>query len=133
MSDLIDRLMRIESSGDPEHSTCHYRNPDGPEAAAEIERLRKQVAELAEAGTGYSQQTVDAITNERERLRDWQRRAIARVQLHNAQLRQRCGEGYSEGVRCGYRPYLLNSGRRCTHCPVYEQIDFDDLMEEATR
>jgi hypothetical protein len=71
--------------------------------------------------------------DEIERLRDWQRRAIARAQWHNAQLRQRCGEGYSEGVRCGYRPYLLNSGRRCTHCPVYEQIDFDDLMEEATR
>lgn len=38
-------------------------------ARAEIERLQAQLAALAEAGTGYSQQTVDAITKEREALR----------------------------------------------------------------
>jgi hypothetical protein len=42
MTNLIDRLRRVESSGDPECSTCHYRNPDGPEAAREIERLRAE-------------------------------------------------------------------------------------------
>jgi hypothetical protein len=67
--------------------------------------------------------------DEIERLRDWQRRAIARVQEHNAALQKRCGEG----ARCGYRPYILNSGRRCPTCPVYEQIEFDDLVEEAKR
>ena len=35
----------------------------------EIERLRAELSRLAEAGTGYSQQTVDAITKEREALR----------------------------------------------------------------
>jgi hypothetical protein len=63
------------------------------------------------------------------RLRDWQRRAIASIQEHNAMLQHRCGDG----ARCGYRPYILNSGRRCPTCPVYEKVDFDDLMEEAKR
>jgi hypothetical protein len=44
MSDLIDRLMRIESSGDP---GSYYRNPDGPDAVYEIKRLREMLRELA--------------------------------------------------------------------------------------
>jgi len=39
------------------------------EAADEIERLRAELALLADAGTGYSQQTLDAVTAERDRLR----------------------------------------------------------------
>jgi hypothetical protein len=35
-SDLLERLRKVEGKG----STHWYRNPDGPEAAAEIERLR---------------------------------------------------------------------------------------------
>jgi len=38
------------------------------EAADEIERLRAELARLADAGTGYSQQTLDAVVNERQHL-----------------------------------------------------------------
>jgi hypothetical protein len=44
MSDLLERLRTVEGK-----TTKWYRNPDGPEAADEIERLR---AELSET-TGY--------------------------------------------------------------------------------
>lgn len=51
MSDLLKRLRMVESgdkwdSGDGSHVTNWYRNPDGPEAADEIEKLRA-VAEAA--------------------------------------------------------------------------------------
>jgi hypothetical protein len=39
------------------------------ELQAENERLRAEVERLKEAGVGYSQQTVDAITKERDALR----------------------------------------------------------------
>jgi len=39
------------------------------EAADEIDRLRAELALLADSGTGYSQQTLDAVTAERDRLR----------------------------------------------------------------
>lgn len=40
----------------------------------EIDRLRTENATLREAGVGYSQQTVDALTKERDALRElvWQ-------------------------------------------------------------
>jgi hypothetical protein len=54
MSDLIERLNRVESSaplysGDMRPTTNWFRNPDGPEAAAEIFRLTAEVARLREA------------------------------------------------------------------------------------
>jgi chromosome segregation ATPase len=36
---------------------------------AEVERLRVRLASLAETGTGYSQQSMDAVAGEREELR----------------------------------------------------------------
>lgn len=39
MSDLIDRLMKVEPDK-PGDRTRWFRNPDGPDAADEIERLR---------------------------------------------------------------------------------------------
>lgn len=48
MSDLTDRLLAVEGSREGTH---WYRNPDGPEAAAEIDRLQARVAVLTEALT----------------------------------------------------------------------------------
>ena len=46
MSDLLERLRRVENGdGTGNHVTHWYRNPDGPEAAAEIARLRLTDAE----------------------------------------------------------------------------------------
>ena len=49
-ADLIERLRKIDS--DPIGcglAQYWHRNPDGPEAAAEIERLREQVKQMREA------------------------------------------------------------------------------------
>lgn len=44
MSDLLDRLRAVESGrGTGDHVSNWHRNPDGPEAAAEIEKLRSLV------------------------------------------------------------------------------------------
>jgi hypothetical protein len=45
MTDLIERLLAVEGRDGP-GSTHWYRNPDGPEAAAEIERQAARIAEL---------------------------------------------------------------------------------------
>ena len=47
-SDIVERL-RAESFGADGKSYPHYINPDGPEAADEIERLRAEVAKFAAA------------------------------------------------------------------------------------
>lgn len=44
MTDLLERLRRVEPDK-PGVRTRWYRNPDGPEAADEIERLRLTDAE----------------------------------------------------------------------------------------
>mgnify|MGYP000882141471 CR=1 FL=1 len=43
--DIVARLRKVEPDA-PGERTRWYRNPDGPEAAAEIERLRARVAEM---------------------------------------------------------------------------------------
>jgi hypothetical protein len=49
MSDLLERLREVEWSGKADGrkiergTTCWQRNPDGPEAAEEIERLRSEL------------------------------------------------------------------------------------------
>lgn len=47
MSDLLDRLRKVESgpTRHPGVATNWHRNPDGPEAATEIERLRARLEE----------------------------------------------------------------------------------------
>jgi hypothetical protein len=42
--DLLKRLRKVEPDGEGER-TRWYRNPDGPEAADEIERLREALKE----------------------------------------------------------------------------------------
>ena len=50
--DLERRLWAIESGRDPALGfTCWYRNPDGPEAAVEIARLRAALGEAFETLT----------------------------------------------------------------------------------
>ena len=46
--ELIERLRKVESSdGEPsDHTTCWYRNPDGPEAADTIASLESRVKGL---------------------------------------------------------------------------------------
>ena len=51
--DLLQRLRKVEPDGEGER-TRWYRNPDGLEAADEIERLRQQNAELVEALKFYA-------------------------------------------------------------------------------
>ena len=46
MTDLLDRLRRVENGdGKGDHVSHWYRNPDGPEAAAEIERLQRSATD----------------------------------------------------------------------------------------
>jgi hypothetical protein len=44
------------------------------------------------------------------------------VEEHNESCQVRCGVGDQEAVRCQYRPYFVNNGRRCPECPVHEKI-----------
>jgi hypothetical protein len=53
---------------DQDEVGCH-------EAADELDARRKRLSELADAGTGYSQQTVDALTKER----DWLQQELTRL------------------------------------------------------
>ena len=46
MDDLLNRLRAVDPPGGNEHSTRWHRNPDGPEAAGEIERLQTREQEL---------------------------------------------------------------------------------------
>ena len=57
---------------DQDEAGCH-------EAADELDARRKRLSEMAEAGTGYSQQTVDALTKER----DWLQQELTR---HTAEI-----------------------------------------------
>ena len=43
---LLERLRKVEPEGGDENRTRWYRNPDGPEAAKEIERLQAREREL---------------------------------------------------------------------------------------
>lgn len=52
MSDLLERLRRVEGGGLTQE-TQYYRNPDGPEAADEIDRLRERITDL-EAALHYT-------------------------------------------------------------------------------
>ena len=45
MTDIVERLRIIEPDAPGSKSHC-FRNPDGPEAADEIERLRKSLREI---------------------------------------------------------------------------------------
>ena len=62
MSGLLERLRRVEPEGGNEHATRYYRNPDGPEAAAEIERLQARVRELEAALTDNAAHLAAAIS-----------------------------------------------------------------------
>jgi hypothetical protein len=53
MSDLVERLRTVESSGTRQPTTNWYRNPDGVEAADEIERLRAERDRLAKDAERY--------------------------------------------------------------------------------
>lgn len=48
MTDILERLRKVEPDL-PGDRTRWYRNPDGPEAAAEIEKLREERNRLQEA------------------------------------------------------------------------------------
>jgi hypothetical protein len=56
LADLLD--------GDPNSKAQH------DEAAAELRRLYAEIERLRDAGVGYSQQTMDAVVREREKLRE---------------------------------------------------------------
>ena len=47
-----------------------YRYMGLDDAAAELRRLYAEIERLRDAGVGYSQQTMDAVVREREKLRE---------------------------------------------------------------
>lgn len=47
--DLLERLRKIEPAGGDEGTTRYFRNPDGPEAADEIESQAARIAVLERA------------------------------------------------------------------------------------
>ena len=66
--DLLARLRRVEGTG----TTQHYRNPEGPEAAAEIEGLQelRRAAETYLAGWYQDRHRAKAAEAKCERLRE---------------------------------------------------------------
>ena len=52
---LLERLRKVEPEGGDENRTRWYRNPDGPEAAAEVERLQARERDLEAAVREYLQ------------------------------------------------------------------------------
>jgi hypothetical protein len=64
---------------------------------------------------------ITRLRAERDELR-------ALIREHNDGLRQACGLGDDEGVRCGYRPYFP---RRCPECPVQWSIDYAQRAEST--
>lgn len=107
MSELtFEQRHRLETEvlpaviGDPEY------------AAATIVRLEAERDRLLEAGVGYTQQTVDAITKEREALRARVQKLEAEVERlrHEVKaVRALCKEAYIEGMLdaegCPVRPH----------------------------
>lgn len=67
-----------------------------------------EACELAERSILYQQARIAALES--------------RIQTHDAGCQALCGIGDQEPVACGHRPYFLNNGRRCPHCPVHDQI-----------
>jgi hypothetical protein len=75
--DLLKRLRKVEPDGEGER-TRWYRNPDGPEAADEIERLREDKNLYAE--TIYElEKDIRVKDHEVERLRE----ALKRIAENN--------------------------------------------------
>lgn len=57
----------------------------------------------------------------------WQEERIkeleAAIRTHNKECQDLCGRGEQEAVRCQYRPYFENNGRRCPECPTQWKIN----------
>jgi uncharacterized protein involved in exopolysaccharide biosynthesis len=88
-ADEIERLRADLSTMEAAHASLQDKWAARPLSVAdtaalkaENERLHAELARLAEAGTGYSQQTVDAITKERETLRALLKEAYANIDRH---------------------------------------------------
>ena len=70
------------------------------------------------------------------KLKEWSSRCLvsqcqsrieqleAAIRQHNDDCQSMCGVGDQEAVRCKYRPYFENTGRRCPECPVDFKIAF---------
>jgi len=91
MSDPLIRLREIEWSGKAEGrecdegTTCWHRNPDGPEAAAEIERLRESAIYHSESlGVVTSASGWASIAEEKQA-------EIERLREENQRLLEACG------------------------------------------
>jgi hypothetical protein len=71
MTDIVQRLRQTEG-----RVTRYYRNPDGPEAADEIERLQAEVEQqrlelgITEDACGMLESEVKQLRAERDALRD---------------------------------------------------------------
>ena len=117
---LLERLRKVEPEGGDENRTRWYRNPDGPEAADEIERLQEELADAMEV-LGYRDRDIEkfrkgtlAFTAEVERLQA----RVRELTVENARLRDALGfyaygkwaDGYPGGVFCGKDGNTLDFG-----------------------
>ena len=78
MSDIVDRLRKVESSyrsGSDVHVTNWYRNPDGPEAADEIERLQADLEEAERLIADAVQIMTPTQVGQWAGVRAWQERS----------------------------------------------------------
>lgn len=98
MSDLIASLQRL---GDAEHDDLSVAH----DALAEIMRLRLDVVEkqdeierLRAAGVGYSQQTVNALSAERDKLRAALIAAMEIVQRERVRTVEKAKNGASPNI-----------------------------------
>ncbi len=77
--DLLKRLRKVEPDGEGER-TRWYRNPDGPEAADEIERLRGALKDIgAECFVTHG--------TDKEMWEGWRAIAVERVDIARAALK----------------------------------------------
>ena len=79
MTDLVERLRIVEPDAPGSKSYC-FRNPDGPEAADEIERLRATLDQTRRFALNGEMDTI--VSDEIERLREALRRV--RTAIFNA-------------------------------------------------
>ena len=91
--DLLQRLRKVEPDGEGE-CTRWYRNPDGLEAADEIERLRLREETLSGIIDGMTARFIEAqgAVEEIERLRQKHKDMVSKLlNDHNELLKETTG------------------------------------------
>lgn len=99
------------------------------EAAVRIERLAADLKDARQSAADWCATADEAARAEiamRARVAELERR----ITEHDEGCRDICGRGDQQAVRCGYRPYFVNSRRRCPECPMDDIIGLPDADGE---